>query len=207
MLIDHSLTEWKHKGHVYGECMSQSDSDLMYVYIPKNASSWTKPNLKDWGWEFYNYRADNLNKHALVILRDPVERWLSGIAEYFTLYYPEFTIPFYETQRLIFDRIVFDDHTEKQSKFLVGLDTDNCTFMRCDTDYRHNFSTFIRDRLGDNKYYDYKYQHTSEESPQRKRLKIIFQQLLDKNPKYIEQIRDYYEDDYKLINSVKFYGA
>jgi len=52
------LKEWTNRGHIYGECMSHRDSDLMYVNIPKNASSWTKPNLKDWGWEFYNYHTD-----------------------------------------------------------------------------------------------------------------------------------------------------
>jgi predicted lipoprotein len=42
VIITAGIDEWAHKGHVYGECMSHIDSDLMYVYIPKNASSWTK---------------------------------------------------------------------------------------------------------------------------------------------------------------------
>jgi hypothetical protein len=207
MLIENSINEWKHKGHVYGECMSHKDIDLMYVYIPKNASSWTKPNLRDWDWEFYNYKTDNLSKHALVILRDPVERWLSGIAEYLTLYHPTMQTPFYETSELIFDRICFDDHTEKQTKFLDGLDTDNCTFMYCDKHYRENFSKFIAMNLGDNKYYNYNYQHVSEDSPNRKRFKLIFQRLMDDNPKYLENVRNYYEDDYRLIDNTEFYGT
>ena len=44
------LNQWISKGHKYGTCMSHPESDLMYVNIPKNASSWTKPNLMDWGW-------------------------------------------------------------------------------------------------------------------------------------------------------------
>ena len=174
MIITPGIDEWQHKGHVYGECMSLPGKDLMYVYIPKNASSWTKPNLKDWGWEFFNYRTDRLNKHALVILRDPVERWLSGIAEYLTLYHKDMVKPWKETEDIIFDRITFDDHTEKQTKFLEGLDTDNCTFMMCDESYRQNFSNFIATRLGDNKYYKYDYQHVSENCPNRSRFKRIF---------------------------------
>jgi hypothetical protein len=187
--------------------MSHPEHDLMYVYIPKNASSWTKPNLKDWGWQFYNYHVDKLTKPALVVLRDPVERWLSGIAEYLTLYHKEMSVPWLETEKLIFDRICFDDHTEKQIKFLNGLDTDNCTFMMCDRNYRENFSKFISEHLGDNAYYKYNYQHESESSPDRKRFKYIFKGLLNKNPKYLECIRDYYADDYKLIETVKFYEA
>ena len=87
------LEYYQSKGHVFGECMSLPDNDLMYVNIPKNASSWTKPNLLDWKWENYNYHTDNLyHKTAIIVLRDPVERWLSGIAEYLYLYHRDFTV-------------------------------------------------------------------------------------------------------------------
>lgn len=205
MLITDGTQEWQHKGHVYGECMSHADSDLMYVYIPKNASSWTKPNLLDWGWEFYNYHTDDLNKHALVVLRDPVDRWLSGIAEYLTLYHKDRLISS-DIAALIFDRVSFDDHTERQVKFLQGLDTDNCTFIKCDTDYRTNFSQFIGQRLGDNKYYNYAYQHVSESCPSRSKFKRLFQELIDANPSYLDNVRNYYAEDYKLIEQIEFYG-
>jgi hypothetical protein len=207
VIISADPNEWRHKGHVYGECMSHPEHDLMYIYIPKNASSWTKPNLKDWGWEFYNYHTDNLNKHALVILRDPVERWISGIAEYLTLYHTDIQSPLYETERLIFDRICFDDHTEKQIKFLNGIDTSSCTFMMCDSSYRANFSKFISERLGDNKYHKYAYQHVSDDCPNRRRFKSIFKKLIDENPKYLEAVKNYYQEDYGLINSIEFYGT
>ena len=88
MLIDSGLGElWESRGHIQGQCMSHADSQYMYINIPKNASSWTKPNLLDHSWEFYNYRTDNLDKQALVVLRDPVDRWISGIAEFLTLYH------------------------------------------------------------------------------------------------------------------------
>ena len=207
MFIANNIYDWQHKGHVFGECMSRKDIGLMYVYIPKNASSWTKPNLKDWGWEFFNYHTDNLNKHALVVLRDPIDRWVSGIAEYLTLYHPNIQYPFQDTIDLIFDRICFDDHTEKQVKFLHGLFSDQCTFMMCNDQYRENFSKFIAEKLGDNKYNKYEYQHVSDNSPDRKRFKLIFQRLLDENPKYVEKVKNYYYEDYKLIDTVEFYEA
>jgi hypothetical protein len=206
-IICNNIYEWQRKGHVYGECMSHPDIDLMYVNIPKNASSWTKPNLKDWDWQFYNYHTDHLNKHALVVLRDPIDRWISGIAEYLALYHPDFNAPFYETQRLIFDKIVFDDHTEKQIKFLDGLDTDNCTFMWCDNEYRNNFSRFITEHLGDNRYDRYDYQHVSRNDGTRYSHKLFFKNVLEKNPEYLENLKQYYAEDYNLINNVKFYNS
>jgi len=204
------LNEWAVKNHKYGECMSHNDSTLMYVHIPKNASSWTKPNLKDFGWQFYNYHSDNLyNKHALVVLRDPVERWVSGIAEYLTLYHSKLDPAhlgraFFD---IIFDRVTFDDHTERQVKFLHGLDTSNCTFIWCDELYRTNFSDFIKTYYGENKYNQYEYQHVSELSPQRKQFKDIFIRALEQNSKYLTQIKNHFEEDYKLIKQVKFYGT
>jgi len=207
VIVDSGFIDtWTHKGHRFGECMSHPNSDLMYINIPKNASSWTKPNLQDWGWEFYNYHTDQLDKTAIVVLRDPVERWLSGIAECLTLYHPTFDLQDMETVELIFDRIVFDDHTEQQVKFLQGIDTDRCIFLWCDDNYRQNFSNLIAEYFGPNRYYKYDYQHVSENSPERRNFKKIFSREIE-NPKYLKQVQDYFKQDYELINSVKFYGS
>ena len=202
------LNEWQHKGHCYGECMSHPNTDLMYVYIPKNASSWTKPNLLDWGWEFYNYHTDQLNKTAIVVLRDPVERWLSGIAEYFALYQNTTNdlVDNKSLQQIIFDRITFDDHTEKQVKFVQGLDTSKCIFLWCDDDYRKNFSQLVAEHVGANRYDQYDFQHVSEQNHDRKHFKEIFKQLLDQEPKYLERVKQHFANDYKLIEQTKFYG-
>lgn len=204
------LEYYKIKGHVFGECMSHSATDLMYINIPKNASSWTKPNLKDWGWDFYNYHIDNLyHKHALVVIRDPVERWLSGIAEYMFLYHQSldtahFSKCFFD---LIFDRIGFDDHTEKQVLFLEKLDLNNCTFFWCDSEYRKLFSHFLTSRNMPNRYFNYEYQHTSDSSPDRKKFKKIFSQILHENSKYLKNLKQYFNNDYKLIKSINFYAG
>jgi hypothetical protein len=177
----------------------------MYVYIPKNASSWTKPNLKDWGWEFYNYHTDGLQKHAMIVLRDPIERWLSGIAEYLTLYHPAIHVE-PNLLDLIFDRISFDDHTERQVNFIHGLDTDCCTFFRCDEHYREDFSTFLDEHDMPNRYHRYEPQHVSKTSTTRDRFKNIFTREIE-NPKYLQAVKEHFSADYQLMDSVKFYGS
>jgi hypothetical protein len=197
------------KGHVFGECMSKLDSDLMYVHIPKNATSWTKPNLLDWGWEFFNYHTDQLtSKTALVVLRDPLDRWISGIAEYLFLYHQNIDFAhagqaFFD---LIFDKITFDDHTEKQVYFIEGLDLDRCVFFKFGTDYRQQFSQYLAEHDMPNRYNNYNYQHVSDDSPDRKRFKKIFTDQLQ-NSKYLSQVKQYFKPDYQLINQVKFYGT
>jgi len=187
--------------------MSHLDSPYMYVYVPKNASSWTKPNLKDHGWEFYNYKKDNLSKHALIVLRDPVERWISGIAEFLTLYHPTFALDDDEIIELIFDRITFDDHTERQVYFLDGIDTDDATFFWCDENYRKNFSQFMAKNYGPNKYDRYDYQHVSENSPERKKFKKIFTDRINENDHFRNRLEEHFSIDYQLIKEITFYGS
>lgn len=201
---------YKNKGHVFGECMSHTNTDLMYVYIPKNASSWTKPNLKDYNWEFYNYHFDNFyNKHSIIVLRDPVDRWLSGIAEYMYLYHSSLDSAYFSKSLfdIVFDRVAFDDHTEKQCLFIDGLDFANCTFFWCDQNYRKNFSTFLKTKGMENKFYNYDYQNVTSDNFIRNKFKTIFQKVIEENSKYLSSIKNYFSQDYKLIESIKFYAG
>jgi hypothetical protein len=201
------INYYQRQGHVFGECMSHPNSDLMYVNIPKNASSWTKPNLLDWSWENYNYHTDNLyHKTAIVVLRDPVERWISGIAEYLYLYHRDWPNEAFTQSMLdlVFDKIAFDDHTEKQVYFVKGLDLSRCVFFWFDDTYRERFGRFLAENDMPNKYHRYEKQHVSDLEPIRKNYKEIFANAI-KDSKYLYQIEQYFKQDYKLINSVTFY--
>jgi hypothetical protein len=203
------LEYYKAKGHIFGECMSHPDSDLMYVNIPKNASSWTKPNLFDFKWEIYNYHTDNLyHKTAMVVLRDPVERWASGMAEYLYLYHRDWPMEAFNHQMLdlIFDKVAFDDHTEKQVYFIEGLDLSRCVFFKFDERYRENFSNFLAENQMPNKYQNYEKQHVSDNEPIRRNYKEIFINTLN-DSKYLNKVQDYFREDLKLIEQTKFYGT
>lgn len=189
--------------------MSHKDSNFMYVYIPKNASSWTKPNLLDWNWEFYNYHTDNLlYKHSLIVLRDPIERWLSGIAEYFFLKHKNLNLNDLNKASLdlIFDRIAFDDHTESQVLFLQNLNLHNCTFFWCDEKYKINFSEFLNQNGMTNSYYKYEKQHVTSNHKQRKKVKDYFDNVVYNHLPFKEKLEWYFEKDYKLIESVKYFS-
>ena len=199
---------YKNKGHIFGQCMSKTNIDLMYINIPKNASSWTKPNLLDWDWEFYNYHNDNLyHKKAIVPLRDPVDRWLSGISEYLFLYHKDLKISDISTSYLdlIFDRIAFDDHTEKQSLFLAGLNLSNCIFLYVDNTYRDKFSKLLAYNNMPNSYHRYEYQYTTDENLVKKNIKEFFSVKINENKFYLNTLKSYFANDYHLINSVQFY--
>lgn len=190
--------------------MSLPNIDFMYVNIPKNASSWTRNNLKKYNWEFYNYHIDNFYyKHAIVVLRDPIDRWLSGIAEYMYLYHrnidpAHFSKSFFD---LIFDRVAFDDHTEKQVLFINELNLNNCTFFNCDITYKDHIRNFIRTRTGNTYFFSDQHEHTNNESAERKKFRQIFSKALQENSKYLVNLKKYFNEDYKLLNSIKFYAG
>ena len=65
-------------GHEVGQCQVNPKSSQGFVHIPKNASTEMKQLLGD--WEFANYKKKSLDEY-LVILRDPRDRWISGMTE------------------------------------------------------------------------------------------------------------------------------
>ena len=144
---------WGTKGHLLGTHILSPDGRLALLTIPKNASSYWKTWLIDeFNWRLISEPPATSIEKVIVPLRDPVERWLSGISEYLLLYSDERIVPMDETimQRVLSgyqkndwvpfpralllnmlqDGVVFDDHTEKQSYFYNCLDTDKVVYFK-----------------------------------------------------------------------------
>ena len=91
---------------------------------------------------------------------------------------------------------------------LISLDHDlgDTAMLEYYNNVKENFSDFLNKNNMSNTYNTYKDQHVTANSPERLRFKNIFKQQLEQNSKYKQQIEWYFEKDYKLINSVKFYA-
>ena len=168
---------WEPKGHVFGTCMSKPDLDLMYVNIPKNASSWTKPNLLDQHWEFYNYHTTEFNSAFYALLMEQItfddhtEKQL-----YFINGLNPNRITFFwcdADYRLYFSQFLRNQGIPEAARY-ASYDFQHTTEDRQDGDTR------------------------------RLKFKNIFKHLLD-NPVYLERIKQHYAPDYELINKVKFW--
>lgn len=201
---------WKHKGHIYGHCYTSDDSRFFYCNIPKNASSWTKDFVtKNLNWTEKNFINSGLirDKIPIVVLRDPIERWLSGITEYINHYHENFDVNQVNTTMLdwIFDRVAFDDHTERQSMFIESINLNKTVWFWCDHTYSEKVSNFFHKEgliltdceiNGIMNMSNGKKTHWSD----------YFRRCLVTNPEYNKKIQAYYQDDYKLIKSVKFFN-
>lgn len=221
MDLDYMLSNfknyWANKGGKFGRCHSHPDSDLCWINIPKNASSWTQTLLAHeflWYEHDYHEQPELQYKKKLICLRDPVERWVSGITEFFFQYYPKVELDQINdlTLWLIYDRIAFDDHTEKQSLFLEGLDPENCVFFRCDHSYSKNFlDYFVSIGYLDKTYIvpecvnAHRYDHSLIEI--KKPIYNFFQSRVENDHKLRQSIAQYCQADYNLLKNADFYHA
>jgi hypothetical protein len=122
--------------------------NLSFVNIPKCMSKnlvavFEKSNL--FREEIRYSEKLDLKKYSkfLVFLRDPVDRWYSGVVQYLTnnglleyLNDPAFC-------KLLFDAVQFDEHTSSQIQHLIGIETTSSYFFDCTKDVFYVLNSFM----------------------------------------------------------------
>lgn len=205
-------TKWKR--HPYGQSIRLQDR--FYVPIPKTASSWC---TEIWGMGHpFDFLAQDHDLSAVVILRDPIDRWIAGFAQCQVGNDPSWEGHW---QRKgwdwVFDTVVFDNHTEPQVSFLAGLDLGRITWFRLDDKLESNMlqwflQTFGIDRRSAN---PDRYQGRDQPAPvfrngtmgrSQAELVSMAQHALDTRPGARERVSEFYSEDYALWHGVKFYG-
>ena len=191
------LGRWAHLGHSLGECWVDETHQLAYVHIPKNASSFVKGCLiSSRGMWRHNETLVQANEY-LIVLREPIERWISGIAEYC---YNSGTML---TLAQALEQITFDDHTEQQVYFIQDVDLSKATFLRVDDHLRDNLDSWLRHfNYGTDVQSAIGY-NTSDGA--KREFINQFTKEINQNPMYRARLEHYFADDYDLFEKVKFY--
>lgn len=198
MLIQVKQYRWTDPGN----CYCSPDQSRVYINIPKNASTWTVAFLKNIGWQPNNNCVGN-SEQIIVTLRDPTDRWASGIAEYLYRYHPTLTIDAINQHMidLIFEQVEFDHHTQPQIELLSGVDTDRTTFFAVGQEYSNNIAAYLNRPVDSASSLPV---NSVAQSSEKNKLKQFFVDLLTR-PKYLSTITSYYQDDFDLIKLVSFY--
>jgi hypothetical protein len=211
---------WNYKGHQYSQCHYNETLKNIYINIPKNASTNVRAAINNKGFYGVNLlesKSFPVYESAVVILRDPIKRWISGISTYLNLYHMQIKnssedfLPdlrnngkwFFE---LLFERVSFDDHTEKQTYFLKPFDLSNAFYFYADDmDVLEYKLTHYYLGEGLNIKFDPDMRNINKENP----IHQFFTEFLfdSKNAGYKEKLLQYYKEDVELINTVKFYGS
>lgn len=209
----------------YGSGFLNNDSTLFHINISKNASSYMADILPRQGWTACCYGRDTCSytdvEKMLVILRDPVDRWISGVSQYlvtkilnyhgFNTYLDEHEPANHENkylsatafliaysplvERFIFDKLdLLDDHVWPQHEFFENiLPRVPRQYVVMDQNFNKNLAA-----LGIVDFADAD-RNDSDEDEDKAILKSFFKERLENNPGLMNRVRRTYQRDYKLI--------
>jgi len=118
-------------GYLAGGGLRCPSKKNFYLNIPKNASTYLSNTLLANGWHYHTL-GDDSDKitHAMVVLKDPVDRWVSGIGTYISSwilgpgYGSDHFVENYNnlSERLLFETLILDDHTTPQIAYIRQLE-------------------------------------------------------------------------------------
>ena len=213
---------------VYGECIYQDP--YVFVSIPKNASTWMRNLLVN----APSTNIDNLhknyyrNKQHVCILRDPIDRWISGASE---LLYARNNIGQKIEHFVEFacKHICLDQHTDLQINFLDNVPLHQTVWYYFDRKRLekkfHKWASRNNVKLNTvmNNYKNYSNDERLWFSPgdpfirevsktsaellpgfSRKEISGALRAKLENNHVVVRRIQEFYQLDYELITNCKF---
>jgi len=188
------------------------DHNLVYFPINKNAHTWAEKFFEK------NFNMDKKiikttensesilkDKISIVILRDPLLRWLSGITQYLI---DSPTLELLDNslfQQAIKDALCFDNHTGLQIVNLLGIDTDKTIFFNCDKHLEDNMYEFSRLWFGKISVSVGQHQVLTQ-NPDKVIIYNKIKEIVKNDSLLIKRIRDFYAPDYKIFSEVKFFN-
>jgi len=217
-------TRFQELGHTVGQCYQcQTDPSIIYINIPKCASSFMKREVTKLGWQPRFLRLgprpvtnevemldiDSINK-IIVILRDPYSRWLTGIGEYFKLYFEQEEVFGYLdhplTLEILANQITFDDHTMSQLYFLQNVPLEKCVFFKQDHNLNLKLFAYFHDILGiENTIIAAHPMHVSKQFTFNARVKQHLEKLLRSNSAIYTKIQNSLVKDFEFTEDLVSY--
>ena len=207
----------------YDNEMSDVKNSHMVICIPKNANTWLRHNLRI---KSAITNPSIINK--VVVLRDPIERWASGIAEYLS------SIPGRQrNERLVLDFFKkakegvtnyglkvkalgpdgsegLDAHTKPQnrfvSKFISKSEESSTTWFYLDEQFTENFFSWVADNKLTIPNKCVKKLNFTEKNTRKSDLIKHYLDLFSKDDFLQSKVKYFYQEDFDLIERVKFYG-
>jgi hypothetical protein len=189
---------------------SRPDVDWAYIRINRTGSTWLTDYLTTNDFEKCSPRTLR-NHHKLIVLREPLERFISGLCMHDGL-----INKFISQPRQVLIRYEDDPHILPQVDFLKDVDLDNCTFIKYSPTWVNNLSHFLIEHdtsmhtfPGTEWYNKTKFEDGTKITPidQNIKVRFILAELYQEDPFIHKLVNQYLEKDYKLYNKVKWYGT
>jgi len=193
-----------------------------WINIPKNASSFCQKVFSDNGWTMCH--ADDLVDGILlahtikkiVVLRDPVERWISGFSQCMADNHTKDVLElldnpaFWGTLRF---NPVFDDHTEYQHRFIgaaqnvtyINLQSRNPRNTISDPNrFYRDLTAFVRSSGGTSEFQYWKEPtNPAENDPEKIAIYNKLRAIIKENKEYYNILKNAHPRDYELFNTLQ----
>lgn len=211
----------QYSGFDYGECIVCDNH--CFVLILKNSSTWLQNSLNG---TITNFEQNKIDLPYVVVLRDPVNRWVSGACEYLSNRSTGTGETVEQFCDYALENVLLDMHTEPQTSFIENVSTDRCTWFYCDNFLTQKFSSWALE----NKILNFESSNENN-SKDNEKIKWFAPGTIDKRskiyvPEYVpghsknqirsvlfsklkhnknlKRVKDHYKNDYALIRSVAF---
>jgi hypothetical protein len=200
------------QGYYPGGGMLSPNQEIFYLNIPKNASTYLTNVLKENQWLHWNILENSAGiKTTIAFIRDPVDRWISGFATYAALhlfgygYGSDHFVEDYNdlTKRIIFDQVIFDDHTNHQVKYVKQILDYNPVFIRYNENLIPQINSFLGQDLNTTIIID---ANKSESNYDTEQVSKFIKKQIANNPDLKARVVQAYKEDYEFINSIEFYN-
>jgi hypothetical protein len=192
----------------------QTNGILTYARIYKNAHQSLKTffHALNFNTEYIHPKQIKSNEKIIVVLRDPLERWISGLTQYFIERVPNLAMQFGNDEnlnitqdiiKLCIDNSVMDLHTETQVSFLHGIKFDQCVFFKLDENIEINLCNFLQGALRQN--IDIKLPSINQSKNNNKKIEIqqSINKFLNNNNSEKNNLLKALDRDYKLLEDVE----
>jgi hypothetical protein len=200
------------QGYYPGGGMLSPNQEIFYLNIPKNASTYLTNVLKENQWLHWNILENSASiKITIAFIRDPLDRWISGFATYAALhlfgygYGSDHFVEDYNdlTKRIIFDQVIFDDHTNHQVKYVKQILDYNPVFIRYNENLIPQINSFLGQDLNTTSTVD---ANKSESNYDTEQVSKFIKKQITNNPDLKARVVQAYKEDYEFINSIEFYN-
>jgi hypothetical protein len=223
-MIDEYICANDVSGHRVGTFYVSNQYPICYIPITKNAHTWATSYFVDMlNWKMKHDECmkiyDNLSwkvmssiqyHRKIVILRNPIARWLSGIVQYFYTHFDDNVEISDNIINYLFSKIHFDEHTLPQINFLHNLEVASIDFFDMDDNLDYNLNSYLQNKIP-NEYVPIpttlRKNKISGKMIQDKLLYDRLRKSITYDIRLRQKIQDFYKQDYELLESIKFYGS